>query len=336
MRFNVTTPSPVTINGDRNSVDLDDTFRVVRVGALAQVFLNDATTPEVQWDTSAPPPTVRLNGLNGNDMLLIDMSGGNPLPVGGLAFDGGAGSSDNVAIVGSPGVESASISASSIAFGSTSASIASHETVTFDGRGGFDTVGISGGPRVTFDGPQQLEMLVMSGATKADVTPGASSTIVVHSLLITAGSTFDLNDNDLVVDYGSASPMPTVQNLIRTARNGGAWDMPGLASNSARTNPQHNTTLAAIEAAEYKSIYGAAVKFSGQTVDATAVLVKYTYYGDANFSGTVDFDDYVAVDVGFNAHRTGWLNGDFNGSGAVDFDDYVLIDTAFNTQGGAL
>jgi hypothetical protein len=33
---------------------------------------------------------------------------------------------------------------------------------------------------------------------------------------------------------------------------------------------------------------------------------------------------------------TGWLNGDFNYSGAVNFDDYVLIDVAFNTQSGTL
>jgi hypothetical protein len=50
-------------------------------------------------------------------------------------------------------------------------------------------------------------------------------------------------------------------------------------------------------------------------------------------SGSVDFDDYVRIDVGFNTGRTGWLNGDFNGSGSVNFDDYVLADIAFNTQG---
>jgi hypothetical protein len=30
---------------------------------------------------------------------------------------------------------------------------------------------------------------------------------------------------------------------------------------------------------------------------------------------------------------TGWVKGDFNYSGAMDFDGYVLIDIAFNTQG---
>jgi hypothetical protein len=30
------------------------------------------------------------------------------------------------------------------------------------------------------------------------------------------------------------------------------------------------------------------------------------------------------------------VNGDFDGNGTVNFDDYVLIDLAFNTQGAVL
>jgi hypothetical protein len=64
--------------------------------------------------------------------------------------------------------------------------------------------------------------------------------------------------------------------------------------------------------------------------------VKYTYYGDTDFNGKVNFDDYVRTDSGFNNHLSGWLNGDFDGNGVVNFDDYVLIDLAFNTQNTTL
>jgi hypothetical protein len=67
-----------------------------------------------------------------------------------------------------------------------------------------------------------------------------------------------------------------------------------------------------------------------------SVLVRYTYYGDTDFNGKVNFDDYVRTDNGFNNHLTGWLNGDFDLNGTVNFDDYVLIDLAFNTQSGTL
>jgi hypothetical protein len=64
--------------------------------------------------------------------------------------------------------------------------------------------------------------------------------------------------------------------------------------------------------------------------------VKYTYYGDTDFNGTLNFDDYSRADAGFNGHKSGWINGDFDGNGSVNFDDYSLIDLAFNAQSGAL
>jgi len=54
--------------------------------------------------------------------------------------------------------------------------------------------------------------------------------------------------------------------------------------------------------------------------------------GDADLNGVVNFDDYVAIDNGFNNHLAGWANGDFDGNGVVNFDDYVLIDQSFNNQ----
>jgi hypothetical protein len=93
------------------------------------------------------------------------------------------------------------------------------------------------------------------------------------------------------------------------------------------------SAMGAITGADYRSVYGAGATFHGEAVDNSSVVVKYTYYGDTDLNGTVNFDDYVRTDVGFNTHRTGWFNGDFNYSGEVNFDDYVLIDIAFNTQG---
>src|SRR3954451_4951678 len=83
-------------------------------------------------------------------------------------------------------------------------------------------------------------------------------------------------------------------------------------------------------------MYGATATFDGEALDSTAVVVKYTYYGDTDFNGKVNFDDYVRTDNGFNNHLSGWLNGDFDGNGQVNFDDYVLIDLAFNSQTGTL
>src|SRR4029078_7223824 len=89
------------------------------------------------------------------------------------------------------------------------------------------------------------------------------------------------------------------------------------------------------EATDYASAANGSA-FDGLNPDSTAVFVKYTYYGDTDFNGRINFDDYVRTDNGFNNHLSGWLNGDFDLNDQVNFDDYVLIDLAFNTQSGTL
>jgi hypothetical protein len=79
----------------------------------------------------------------------------------------------------------------------------------------------------------------------------------------------------------------------------------GLTSSSARANA--STTLAAIEGSEFHAMHGAAATFAGVTVDDSAVLVQYTYYGDTDLNGRVNFDDYVRTDNGFNNHLSGWM-----------------------------
>ena len=120
-------------------------------------------------------------------------------------------------------------------------------------------------------------------------------------------------------------------------RDGGAWDGEGITSTAARFATPSNRGLGAIEATDYKSIYGSSATFDGESIDDTAVLVKYTYYGDANFNGKVDGGDYTCIDSSFNQEHTagnisGWFNGDFDGNGKVDGTDYALIDSAFNSQ----
>jgi hypothetical protein len=143
-------------------------------------------------------------------------------------------------------------------------------------------------------------------------------------------ASMDLNDNDLIV---TATTAADVQSLIAAGRNGGPWDGQGLTSAAARADGA--TTLGVLRGTEWIAINGAA-PFDGFAVASSDVLVKYTWHGDADFNGEVNFDDYVRIDGGFNGGLTGWLNGDFDHSGAVDFDDYVLIDLGFNAQDGTL
>ena len=198
--------------------------------------------------------------------------------------------------------------------------------------GAIDTPGgtdVQAGATLTIDRIRE-NTLIVSG--NVNINPNGANAAASHlSALSIIGGRFDLNDNDLIV---TASPLAVIRNFIATARNGGAWDGAGLTSSTARNHPQHATTLGVLSGAEYVSING--TTFDGFTVAPTHVLVKYTWYGDADLNGLVNFDDYSRIDNGFSTNKTGWLNGDFDLNGIVDFDDYSLIDLAFNTQSGTL
>ena len=63
------------------------------------------------------------------------------------------------------------------------------------------------------------------------------------------------------------------------------------------------------------------------------MLLMYTYMGDANIDGTIDGDDFAAIDAGFSAAGTKYTQGDFNYSGNIDADDYFIIDSNYSNKG---
>jgi len=73
--------------------------------------------------------------------------------------------------------------------------------------------------------------------------------------------------------------------------------------------------------------------WSGRTVDGSAVMIKYTYMGDANLDGTIDGGDYGVIDNFVQVPAaSGYFNGDFNFDGVVDGGDYGIIDNNIQAQ----
>jgi MYXO-CTERM domain-containing protein len=191
----------------------------------------------------------------------------------------------------------------------------------------------------------------------SDVSIGAGSSLVIApggkletSTLTLAGTTnawtgtLDIGQSALDITGGDIG---TVMNQLKTGFNGGTWTGKGIISSAAAADPLHLTAVGAIlnNDGHGNRIYGVgtalgrfddANELSGIDNALTDVLVKYTYYGDANLDGVVDGSDYTLIDNGFANHLTGWYNGDFNYDGVVDGSDYTLIDNAFNTQGSSL
>jgi autotransporter-associated beta strand protein len=257
----------------------------------------------------------------------------------------------------------------------SSVSIASGSTVTVDFGGsigvgaGTGTVNVPSGATLSANGSINGNLIVNGGTvtfgnnsstgilvrsfsglnltsggtvTVAPASSHANRTVLtVGSLSLDGTGKLDLSNNDMIVFGGN---LANVTSAVAAGYNSGSWNGPtGIVSSTAAANSTHLTALGVIQNSIDQN-GGSALKtsFDGVAVSNTDILVKYTYYGDADLSGVVDGSDYSRVDASFLADLfnpgsvTGWANGDFNYDGTVDGSDYTLIDNAFNSQGASL
>jgi hypothetical protein len=140
-------------------------------------------------------------------------------------------------------------------------------------------------------------------------------------LAVDDGSTLEFGVDSLVVDYAGVSPIGGVIEMYLagklTANGDDGFGLP--------------TYLAIAEAADL-----GATELNGRPVDDTAVLVKFTYVGDANLDGQVDSLDYERVDLAIgNSGVFGVAQGDLNYDGNVDALDYEQIDLNIGNGVGA-
>jgi len=178
-------------------------------------------------------------------------------------------------------------------------------------------------------------VLLSSAGRNASGTPSNKKLLEVGQATLTTTGVIDLNDNDMLIHDTTAGALQKYETFVKNARNNGAWNMPGITSTAAKNASPQNKGLGVISGANFQSANGGAgALFNGRTVAGTDTLIKFTFNGDTDLNGVVNFDDYARTDSGFNNNRTGWFNGDFDYNGVVNFDDYGLIDLAFNTQGG--
>ncbi len=184
--------------------------------------------------------------------------------------------------------------------------------------------------------PTNTGLTVSSGAsvTIANHSTNATSVPVLSSL--TNSGTIDLVNNALVVHSGAIAAITAEAQL---AYNNGAWNGTNasagvITSSLASADPTHLTAVGVAT--------GLSGTFEGVSITSSDVLVKYTYYGDANLDGVVDGTDYSRIDSTYLSEKTtstnisGWYNGDFNYDGVVDGSDYTLMDNAYNSQSGRI
>ena len=153
-------------------------------------------------------------------------------------------------------------------------------------------------------------------------------------------ATLDLADSRMAITPDAATSEEVLRrtiNQVKSARNAaaGRWKGTGITSSAAADNPLTGVAVIRNDRGDGTRIFDT---FAGRAVDANAVLLRYTYNGDANLDGVINSDDYFRIDSGFLAQPAspGYRDGDFNYDGSINSDDYFLIDSAFLGQAGTL
>ena len=187
---------------------------------------------------------------------------------------------------------------------------------------------------------QNLKSLTIGPGALVTLTPHISPIkhidISPNTLTIDPTGKLNITDNVLVVRGANApanaANLAAITAEIATGSNGGAWNGAGINSSTAAGDINFLTAVGVID----NSVIGLTT-FGGVTgLTGFEILVKYTYYGDANLDGQVTGADYSLIDNGFANSLTGWFNGDFNYDGVVTGADYSLIDNGFANQGAQL
>jgi Ca2+-binding RTX toxin-like protein len=178
---------------------------------------------------------------------------------------------------------------------------------------------------VVFEGTQRIGSLTVGTGGLAMLPAGGDKVLTVTSLSMSGGR-IDVADNDMILDYTGGSPIATIQSLIGSAYVGGAWAGFGI------TTTMGNATTHALGYAEASDVAPGGV-FSGHSLDSTAVVIKFTYYGDADLSGTVDVADLGRLASNWQLSPRRWSQGNFNYDGVVDVADLGML--ASNWQAGA-
>jgi fibronectin-binding autotransporter adhesin len=161
---------------------------------------------------------------------------------------------------------------------------------------------------------------------------GLPKAISVASISTTGSGKFDITNNSLVIKN---STLATVTAQIVQGYNNGDFFGSGITSSTAANDPNFLTAVG--YAANIDAAY---VTFEGVGgLDDGDVLVKYTYYGDADLTGSVDLDDFNLFLAGYqdpaNVPQT-WIYGDFDYTGSVDLDDFNLFLAAYQANGAPL
>jgi hypothetical protein len=140
-------------------------------------------------------------------------------------------------------------------------------------------------------------------------------------------------NNDAVIQSSAANKTADFNRLYDQIKSGyaaGGWNGAGINSSTAAADPGFETGLVLID----NGVFGYP-EFSGQTVNADSILLKYTYYGDIDANGEVNADDLTIFANNFGKPLgAGQIDGDIDFDNDVDADDLTVFANNFGKGAG--
>ena len=219
--------------------------------------------------------------------------------------------------------------------GTTLAAAEGRVDLNTDAGGANLAVALSGSAAVNFGATQHLAALNVAGGT-ATLAGGGAKVLVTKGLTIDpAAGKVDLVDNDLIVDYdGGAEGVPSaalenVKQWLAAGFAGMSWTGRGIVSSAAAADP----ITFGVGYAQNDMLFAPYDVFSGETVDPSSVLVKFTYAGDMNLDGCVDDNDVTFFNLFYDGGITTshyWNEGDIFGyDGRIDDNDVTILNLTY-------
>jgi hypothetical protein len=184
-----------------------------------------------------------------------------------------------------------------------------------------------------FGSTQHLNNLSIGAGAKATLTAGGNKVLVSNVPTIAGATgawtgTLDLTDNDAAFQSSAANKIADFNRLYDQLKSGyaaAAWNGTGINSSTAAADANFETGLVMID----NEVFGY-TDFSGQTVDANSILLKYTYYGDIDANGEVNADDLTIFANNFGKPSgAGQVDGDIDFDADVDADDLTVFANNF-------
>jgi hypothetical protein len=196
-------------------------------------------------------------------------------------------------------------------------------------QAGTGTLHKDGAGTLTLANVRAAGLAVDAGRVNVTANGTDAGTGNLGSLALAAGTTLDLNDNKLVLNYTGTSPAEDVRQQLKLGRDGG-WAGPGIVSTTVKNAAGGLKGMANLEASDVLGLTGTETStWAGQTVDADSLLLAIAFNGDVTLDGNVNRDDYALVDRARAKGTTGWRGADFNYDGVTDSADLQLMDLSF-------